>query len=185
MRFSRLRPRASLKGMEAEAAVAVVYAARPVESVLLMRRSQRPNDPWSGHWAFPGGRREPHDADLIETALRELSEECGVDLSRYQLDRPFRISHAGQHMGRLMLVAPFLFRIDEAIEAAPDGVEAEEALWFPLSVVRDAASHLADAVPNLPGGRKMPGIPLHGVPLWGFTYRVLCEWLELPAPPGI
>jgi hypothetical protein len=50
--------------------------------------------------------------------------------------------------------------------------------------VRDAALHEADAVAGLPGGRRMPGIPLHGVPLWGFTYRVLCEWLGVPEPPG-
>ncbi|MEP7362694.1 MAG: CoA pyrophosphatase [Acidobacteriota bacterium] len=170
--------------MEAEAAVAVVYAALPVESVLLMRRSTREGDPWSGHWSFPGGRHEPTDADLIDTALRELCEECGVDLSRHQLDRAFPIRHAGQHLGRLIMVAPFLFRVDETFNTTPDGVEAEEAIWLPLSTLRNIALHEADAVAGLPGGRRMPGIPLRGVPLWGFTYRVLCEWLELPEPPG-
>lgn len=171
--------------MDAEAAVAVVHATGPVESVLLMRRAQRESDPWSGHWSFPGGRREPGDADLVDTALRELSEECGFDLSRRQLERAFPIRHAGQHLGRFIMVAPFLFRVDEAFEVTPDGVEAEEAIWFPLSTFRDLASHRADAVPGLPGGRRMPGIPLNGVPLWGFTYRVLCEWLEVPEPESV
>lgn len=171
--------------MDAEAAVAVVHAARPVESVLLMRRSRRENDPWSGHWSFPGGRREPGDADLVDTALRELSEECGFDLSRLRLERAFPIRHAGQQMGRLIMVAPFLFRVDETFAVTPDGVEAEAAIWYPLATFRNLASHQSDAVPGLPGGRTMPGIPLNGVPLWGFTYRVLCEWLEVPEPKGI
>lgn len=171
--------------MEAEAAVAVVHALGPEESVLLLRRSTRAGDPWSGHWAFPGGRREPGDQCLVDTALRELGEECGVHLSRLQLETALPVRHAGQHQGRLILVAPFLFRVGGTFEVTPDGVEAESALWLPLAHFRDTNCHQAGAVPGLPGGRSMPGIPLEGAPLWGFTYRVLCEWLGVSEPQGI
>ena len=33
----------------------------------------------SGEVSFPGGRAEPGDADIIETALREAAEEVGLD----------------------------------------------------------------------------------------------------------
>ena len=39
------------------AAVAVVLTPDP-DSVLLIRRAERTGDPWSGHMALPGGRRE-------------------------------------------------------------------------------------------------------------------------------
>jgi 8-oxo-dGTP pyrophosphatase MutT (NUDIX family) len=38
--------------------------------------------PHSGQIAFPGGRREISDNDLIDTALRETLEEVGINLSR-------------------------------------------------------------------------------------------------------
>ena len=169
----------------AEAAVAIVHAAGPEESVLLMRRTSRDGDPWSGHWSFPGGRREEGDRDLLDTALRELYEECGVRLERNQLEARLAVKHAGQHNGRLVLVAPFLFRLDACCPIVPDPEEAAECLWLPLSEVRDAARHLANAVPGLPGGRQVSGIPLNGEPLWGFTYRVLCDWLGVAMPDGM
>ena len=67
---------------EPHAAVAIVRARQPRESVLLIRRSERQEDSWSGHWSFPGGRRDPEDPDLLHTAFRELEEECGIRLGR-------------------------------------------------------------------------------------------------------
>ena len=61
------------------AAVAVVLAPDP-DAILLIRRAERTGDPWSGHIALPGGRREPADPDLVATAIRETGEEVGIAL---------------------------------------------------------------------------------------------------------
>src|ERR1017187_4800527 len=44
-----------------EAAVAIVRARSPEESILLIRRTQRVGDPSSGHWSLLGGRRDLQD----------------------------------------------------------------------------------------------------------------------------
>ncbi len=166
---------------EPEAAVAIVHAQAPEESVLLIRRTERAEDPWSGHWSFPGGRRDREDRDLLDTALRELEEECGIRLKREQMELALPLTNAGRRLGHQVLVAPFLFRVTEALRTNLDPNEAAEALWIPLQWLRDPAKHSLLPVPRLPKEMAFPAIELGGTPLWGFTYRVITEWLGLHA----
>ncbi|MCS7026302.1 MAG: CoA pyrophosphatase [Bryobacteraceae bacterium] len=162
------------------AAVAVVHAQGPEESVLLIQRARRRNDPWSGQWSFPGGKRDPQDRDLLETALRELQEECELRLLRDQCVATLEVMYAGRSAGRLVAVEPYLFRLPKAVSIQVNPAEATQALWLPLSILRDPSRHQLLEGPGIPSGWRVPGIPLGEVPLWGFTYRVLCAWLGIP-----
>lgn len=164
---------------ESEAAVAIVCAREPQRSILLIRRAERESDPWSGHWSFPGGRRGPQDSDLLHTALRELEEECGIRLSPEFLETALPATTAGRAVGRFLMVAPFVFSVERELPATPDPREAAEALWIPVSLLADLSLHSMQPVPGMPPERLFPAIPLHEVPLWGFTYRVLTEWLGI------
>jgi len=66
-----------MKKNNARAAVAMIITECASPSVLLLRRAKNKNDPWSGQWAFPGGKREEGDVDLLDTSIRETQEECG------------------------------------------------------------------------------------------------------------
>ena len=48
-------------------------AEGPIE-LLFVKRAEWEGDPWSGHVAFPGGRHEPQDETLWDTAARETHE---------------------------------------------------------------------------------------------------------------
>ena len=52
--------------------------------ILIIKRAEHPNDPWSGHLALPGGRADATDKHLIHTATREMSEEVGIELNQKQ-----------------------------------------------------------------------------------------------------
>lgn len=56
-----------------------VQAGEP--EVLFIKRASRKGDRWTGHVALPGGGRDPEDADDHATAIRETSEEVGIDLN--------------------------------------------------------------------------------------------------------
>jgi 8-oxo-dGTP pyrophosphatase MutT (NUDIX family) len=181
--ISMQQPQMEEREPAAEAAVAVLHARLPVESILLIRRAENPSDPWSGHWSFPGGRREASDGDLVDTALRELREECSILLNRNALSRSLPYSVAGRRVGRFVSVAPFVFHLEEQVEATLDTTEASDYLWTPVETIADRSLHRWQTVPGVPDGRLFPAVDLKGIPLWGFTYRVLCECLgvEIPA----
>ncbi len=168
--------------VEPDAAVAVVTAGGG--SVLLMRRAERRGDPWSGHWALPGGGREPGDPDLLHTALRELQEECGIRLRPEDAAGSLPPMQAGRGDAHVLLVAPFVFRAECELAAVPDQREAVEARWVPLSLLRDPRRHCLRPVPGMPEDMFFPAIELGEMPLWGFTYRLIAEWLGPPPDPA-
>jgi len=171
-----------------EAAVAIVHTRSQPESVLLMRRSERLGDSWSGHWSLPGGRCDAADRDLVHTALRELEEECGVRLTERELETTLPHTVARRKAAPFLLVAPFVFRVDAELPTILDAREAVESLWIPVDVLRDPAQHSLRSVPGRPREMLFPTIELQGAPLWGFTYRLLTDWLRPagePMPSGL
>jgi len=166
---------------EPEAAVALVHAV-PADSVLLIRRTERESDSWSGHWSLPGGRRDPGDVDLLHTALRELEEECGIRLPGAELGTAMPARLVGRRVGHYFLVAPFAFRVDSELATILDPLEAAHAEWLPLATLRDLDRHRLRNVPGHPPETLFPAIDLDGAPLWGFTYRLLCDWIALRPP---
>ncbi|MGC8565134.1 MAG: NUDIX hydrolase [Thermoplasmata archaeon] len=48
-------------------------------NILLEKRVMNENDPWSGQVSFPGGHFEKYDVYIMNTALRELNEETGIN----------------------------------------------------------------------------------------------------------
>jgi 8-oxo-dGTP pyrophosphatase MutT (NUDIX family) len=162
--------------------VAIVHASQP-DSVLLMRRAEHPDDPWSGHWSFPGGRCDAADATPLDTALRELGEECGITLARASLEAALPAMLARRRVGPFLLVAPFVFRVPVELPTVLDPQEAAEARWLPLALLRDPEHHRLSPVPGRPAEMLFPAVELNAAPLWGFTYRLIADWLGLAPPP--
>ena len=161
-----------------EAAVAIIRSKSPETAYLILRRATNPLDPWSGHFAFPGGRRDPGDEDLLATSLRETLEEVGLRLDPAHLKKRLPPMEAGGSLDNPVRVVPFLFEIPDQPKLTLDPIECADAFWVPEDYLRDPSSR--SFITPLPDpAKRFPSIMLEGGHVWGFTYKVLEELLGL------
>jgi 8-oxo-dGTP pyrophosphatase MutT (NUDIX family) len=172
------RALASHVGSELErprrAAVALVVApahdSADALSLLLVRRSERPGDPWSGHMALPGGHAHRDDTDLLHTARRETLEEVGIELASAellgQLDdvSPLRVSDIS--------VRPFVFFIPER-KRVTLSAEVTEAVWVPLDALASDALRGRREVVVQGKTLDVPAFIVDERVVWGMTFHLL------------
>lgn len=162
-----------------QAAVALVVRREPEPSFLLVRRAHSPRDPWSGQMALPGGRRDPEDTDLRETAVRETREEVGIELgqSGTLLGRLPDLKPTSRAIPRLT-IAPFVFLLSEGSDARVASTEIAAVYWVPVADLTAPGARSAVAVETPAGKREFPCYRVEGHPVWGLTYRILQRFLK-------
>jgi 8-oxo-dGTP pyrophosphatase MutT (NUDIX family) len=160
--------------MRRAAVAAVLRDGRKGPELLFIRRAEHPRDPWSGHMAFPGGREDPGDVDLLATAVRETREEVALDLESSarllgRLDELPAVAR-GRRMG--LTIAPFVFELTGEI-ALVQNHEVAEVLWTPLEPL--FRGELATSFPYEIGGQRLelPAHEIGGRLVWGLTHRML------------
>jgi 8-oxo-dGTP pyrophosphatase MutT (NUDIX family) len=162
-----------------EAAVALVLRVHDEIELLMIRRSERADDPWSGHMALPGGRRAGADADLIETALRETFEEVGIEVPRSAVLGALDEVQPGSARLPPIVVAAFVATVAYDVIVRPDPREVETALWVPVSALRDPGA-VSELVLELGGFRRtFPSIVYGEYTIWGLTHRILTQFLDV------
>jgi 8-oxo-dGTP pyrophosphatase MutT (NUDIX family) len=140
--------------------------------LLMLRRATHETDPWSGQIALPGGRREPTDASLLQTAIRETREETTLDLA----DVPV-LGALDELRPRTPSLPPFVVRpyvfVVQDVPALTQSVEVAELFWAPLGRLFDAR-HAARSDVH-PQGLRMTvdAIDFDGRIIWGMTERIL------------
>lgn len=157
------------------AAVAVIICHSPHASVLVLRRVTHPEDPWSGHFSLPGGKREHKDRDLFATCVRETFEETGINLNEKDCIKPLTPQAAGNKLDNPLWVQPFLFSLSRRPELALEAKEIADYVW--LRIKRFKELHRHQNVEMFPG-ELFPTYPLQDYYLWGFTYRLLSKLFQ-------
>jgi 8-oxo-dGTP pyrophosphatase MutT (NUDIX family) len=186
-RVLRARPPAVIERAAAhrEAAVALVLRPAAELELLLIQRTERESDPWSGHIAFPGGRRASSET-LLHTAMRETEEETGIPLRETgAILGPLDEIEPGTRRLPAIVITPFVIATPAHTEAIPDGREVRTAAWVPLQALRDPGAVSELSIARVDMSSTFPSIVFRDYVIWGLTHRILLQFLEIATDAGI
>ena len=87
----------------------------------------------AGEISFPGGRRDPEDADLADTALREAEEEIGLPRAQVSLlgELPAVSTFVTNYV-----IYPFVGLIPTGLHWEASPTEVDTVLELPLDALR-------------------------------------------------
>jgi 8-oxo-dGTP pyrophosphatase MutT (NUDIX family) len=153
------------------AAVALVLVPSP-DAVLLIRRAERVGDPWSGHMALPGGRRDPQDHDLIATAVRETFEEVGLRLDRADLLGGLDDVVPRNPVLPPIAVRPLVFGLAERPPLTPNP-EVAAVRWVHVDHLLHPETYHSARLEIRGEPREFPAYRVDDSIVWGMTERIL------------
>ena len=165
-------PPAELGGLVESAVLVPLYIRDGELHVVLIERGSDLRH-HAGQISFPGGRRDPTDAELVQTALREAHEEIGLDPDGVELLGS--LAPAATAVTEFAIY-PFVGLITDGQEwvLAPLEVEAViECRLSELAATHDYRTLTRDGLP-FPTDCYTSGRHL----VWGATARILTDLLN-------
>jgi 8-oxo-dGTP pyrophosphatase MutT (NUDIX family) len=181
-RLARHRPARVEDVKVARASVAIVLGVGDAGvELLLIQRATRDDDPWSGHIALPGGRRDPGDVDAIATAVRETSEEVGIDLAAdaEPIGGLDELRAVARNRPLDLVISPLVFVLHRPVTLTLSAREVESAVWVPLSFL--ASEHARATYRRTLDGvaSEFPAFRYEHYTIWGLTHRILEGFLAV------
>ncbi len=142
----------------------VIYGKEPI---IVMTEKPKHMKFHAGEISFPGGKLDVNDSNLLETALRETSEEIGLTITREQVVgqlEPVVTLNSG------FLILPFVSVINE-IPKLEANSEVEKIFHIPLESFLKTMAKDPDPTHNLI--QEMYTFEYEHQIVWGASARIL------------
>ena len=142
----------------------IIYGKEPI---IVMTKKPKHMKFHAGEISFPGGKLDVNDSNLLETALRETSEEIGLTITREQVVgqlEPVVTLNSG------FLILPFVSIIDE-IPKLEANSEVEKIFHIPLESFLKTMAKDPDPTHNLI--QEMYTFEYEHQIVWGASARIL------------
>jgi len=134
-----------------------------------------------GEVAFPGGRRDPEDPDLMFTALREAEEEIGLPPGMVEVVGPLSplVSRHG------LQVTPFVGLIPDYVEYRPNDAEIAAVFSVPLAFFREDPREHTHRIDYQGRSCYVPCYRYENYKIWGLTAIMIVELVNVLYDTGI
>ncbi len=149
-------------------------------SLVLIKRAEY-SGPHSNQVSFPGGKSDEGDTGPVQTALREASEETGVNTEKINI------------LGKLtplyipvsnFTVTPIVGYTGNIPKFIPDPREVKYIITVPLSRLLRENTVCISRI-ELPGlDIEAPGYSIDGEHIWGATAMIMTEFLDIIRQTG-
>ncbi len=142
----------------------VIYGKEPI---VVMTEKPKHMKFHAGEISFPGGKLDVDDSDLLQTALRETSEEIGLTITREQITgqlEPVVTLNSG------FLILPFISIIDKIPTLAANS-EVEKIFHIPLEPFLKTMANDPDPSHNVI--QAMYTFEYQNQIVWGASARIL------------
>jgi 8-oxo-dGTP pyrophosphatase MutT (NUDIX family) len=136
----------------------------------------------AGEISFPGGRRDPEDADLKDTALREAEEEIGLTRAEVRMlgELPPTSTFVTNYV-----IHPFVGEIPAGLAWQISEREVDAVLELPLDALRESRTRTQMERRGI--SFETDAYVLEDHLIWGATARILenlLERLQRTSPEG-
>jgi 8-oxo-dGTP pyrophosphatase MutT (NUDIX family) len=172
---SRQKIRLSCRGLTEAAVLVPIFSKVGKYHILFIRRSEQVSH-HKGQISFPGGTRSEGDSSLLDTALRESSEEIGLEARDVEIlgeldDTPTTTSNFN--------VSPFVAFIPYPYEFNLNRYEIDEIFSIPVLFLLNKANKKEECYTFDNEVFVNYSYEYEGKVIWGATARIVHQFLEI------
>ncbi|UCB42029.1 MAG: CoA pyrophosphatase [Dehalococcoidales bacterium] len=154
-----------------------IYRKHGQPHILFIQRTDRVRD-HKGQISFPGGAYEEGDENLLQTALRESTEEVGIMAEDVEV-----LGELDDYrtIGSNYVISPFVAGIPWPYQFKVDEWETEGIIEVPISTLLDESNVRRDK--DILEGEEIDQYYYHyqDKVIWGATARILKQLLDILA----
>jgi 8-oxo-dGTP pyrophosphatase MutT (NUDIX family) len=150
----------------------IIEGERGLSLLLTKRSAALKHHP--GQIAFPGGKQDEGDVDVIAAALREAHEEIGLPPENVEVLGTL----APHETVTSFLVTPVIGFVKAPFSIVPERGEVDEVFAVPLDHVLNPDNYLIQSRQWRGQMRHYFVVPYGSYYIWGATARMLRAWTE-------
>ena len=174
--YQQILQKPEIKANAKQAAVAVLFIEEVNQEphLVLIERNQYDGH-HSGQMALPGGKMDPTDQDLRETAAREVLEEIGIEIDFASLDY---ITEHWIHVSNYWITA-FSIRLNKKLRYDLNKREINRIFEIPVAFLKQADSLDYHELEFMEEKIIAPRFYYESEEIWGATAVMLYQLIQL------